>query len=97
MPLAFLGGLGGWEMIAIAIVALLLFGKRLPEVMRSLGRGVVEFKKGLKGIEDEIKKDDSQQSLPRSTPQSALPPTAATPGQQPQQKPTNYQNTTGAS
>ena len=37
----------------IGIIALLLFGKRLPEVARSLGKGVVEFKKGLNGIDDE--------------------------------------------
>ena len=47
---------GGWEWILIAIVALLIFGKRLPSVMRSLGRGVVEFKKGIRGIEDDIEK-----------------------------------------
>ena len=50
----------GPELIVILVVALLLFGKRLPEVGRSLGQGLVEFKKGLKGISDEvepIKKD----------------------------------------
>src|SRR5687767_8735683 len=53
-PLAFgfPGGPGEW--ILIAGIALLLFGKRLPEVGRSLGKGIVEFKKGLKGIEDEV-------------------------------------------
>ena len=45
---------GPWEIIIIAVVALLLFGRRLPEVGRSLGRGIVEFKKGLRGFEDEI-------------------------------------------
>jgi sec-independent protein translocase protein TatA len=38
----------------VALLALLLFGNRLPSVMRSLGRSVVEFKKGTQGIEDEI-------------------------------------------
>jgi sec-independent protein translocase protein TatA len=42
------------EMIVIMAVGLLLFGKRLPEVGKNLGRGIVEFKKGLKGIEEEI-------------------------------------------
>ena len=45
---------GGWEWLIILIVALLIFGKRLPEVMKSLGRGIVEFKKGVKGVEEEV-------------------------------------------
>ena len=48
------GAIGPWEIIVILIVALLVFGKRLPEVGRSLGRGIVEFKKGLRGMHDEI-------------------------------------------
>jgi sec-independent protein translocase protein TatA len=46
--------LGLMEMIVVMGVAVLLFGKRLPEVGRSLGKGIVEFKKGLRGIEDEF-------------------------------------------
>ncbi|MFQ5715045.1 MAG: twin-arginine translocase TatA/TatE family subunit [Candidatus Scalinduaceae bacterium] len=45
---------GGWEWIIILIIALLFFGKKLPSTMRSIGKGVVEFKKGLKGVEDEV-------------------------------------------
>jgi sec-independent protein translocase protein TatA len=45
---------GHLEMLIIAGIALLLFGHRLPSVMRSLGRGVVEFKKGVQGIEEDI-------------------------------------------
>ncbi len=45
---------GGIEWIIILIVALLIFGKRLPEVMKNMGRGIVEFKKGVKGVEDEV-------------------------------------------
>jgi sec-independent protein translocase protein TatA len=45
--------LGMMEMIVVMGVAVLLFGKRLPEVGRSLGKGIIEFKKGLRGIEDE--------------------------------------------
>ncbi|NMC19842.1 MAG: twin-arginine translocase TatA/TatE family subunit [Thermogutta sp.] len=43
---------GPTEMIIIGVIILLLFGNRLPGVMRSLGRGVVEFKKGLSGDDD---------------------------------------------
>ncbi len=55
MPFAFLGySFGGPEIIVVAFVALLLFGNRLPSVMKSLGKSVTEFKKGIQGIEDEI-------------------------------------------
>ena len=46
--------LGMMEMIVVMGVAVLLFGKRLPEVGRSLGKGIIEFKKGLRGIEDDV-------------------------------------------
>lgn len=48
------GGIGPMEMLIVGVVAVLLFGKRLPEVGRSLGKGLVEFKKGLRGIEDDL-------------------------------------------
>ena len=44
---------GPMEMLIIGVIAVLLFGKRLPEVGRSLGKGIVEFKKGIHGIEEE--------------------------------------------
>ncbi len=50
----FLGAPGFPELIIVMVIALLLFGKRLPEVARSLGKGIVEFKKGVRGIEDEV-------------------------------------------
>ncbi len=49
-----LGIPGGWEWIIILIIALLFFGKKIPSTMRSIGKGVVEFKKGLKDVEDEV-------------------------------------------
>ena len=54
MPFAFLGSFGGMEMVIVAGVCLLFFGNRLPSVMRSLGKSVTEFKKGVSGIEDDI-------------------------------------------
>jgi sec-independent protein translocase protein TatA len=45
---------GPMELLIVGVIALLLFGKRLPEVARSLGKGIVEFKKGVRGIEDEV-------------------------------------------
>jgi len=44
---------GPFDMLIIAVIVLLLFGNRLPSVMRSLGQGVVEFKKGIEGVEDD--------------------------------------------
>lgn len=50
--------LGMPEIIIIAIVVLILFGgKKLPELMHGVGKGIRDFKKGMNGIEDEIKKD----------------------------------------
>jgi sec-independent protein translocase protein TatA len=42
------------EMVVILVLGVLLFGKRLPELGRTLGKGIVEFKKGLNGLEDNI-------------------------------------------
>ena len=50
----FFGMPGHIELIILLAVLLLLFGHRLPSLMRSAGRSVVEFKKGVKGIEDDI-------------------------------------------
>jgi len=53
MPFAF-GLPGGYEVLVIGFVALLIFGNRLPSVMKSLGKSVTEFKKGVAGIEDDL-------------------------------------------
>lgn len=47
-------GINPLYVLVLGLVCVLLFGNRLPSVMRSLGRSVVEFKKGVNGIEDEI-------------------------------------------
>jgi sec-independent protein translocase protein TatA len=56
-------GLGPWHLLIIAMIVLLLFGNRLPSVMRSLGEGVVEFKKGLQGIEEDRERKPPQEKL----------------------------------
>ena len=58
--LLFLGSLGTGEIIIIAIIVLLLFGgKKIPELMKGIGKGVKNFKDGVKGLEDDIKIDDT--------------------------------------
>ena len=59
----------GWtEWLLIGLVAVLLFGRRLPEVGRNLGKGLVEFKKGLRGIKDEVDEtiDDATDTVSKS-------------------------------
>ena len=62
--------LGMQEMMILAILGLLIFGKRLPEVGTSLRKSIVEFKKGLNGIEDDV--NQSTPAPPRQ--QDILPP-----------------------
>ena len=74
-PLA-IGMPSGFEWLIIAGIGLLIFGKRLPEVGRSLGKGIVEFKKGLKGVEDEVAQVDPEKpksQLPSPSSQASLP------------------------
>jgi sec-independent protein translocase protein TatA len=66
----FLGGLGTGEMILLLLIGVLLFGRKLPDVGRYLGKGIVEFKKGIKGLEDDV---DTTAAPPRQE-QAALEP-----------------------
>ena len=53
-PLFAIGMFGTQEMLVLLVIGVLLFGRKLPEVGRYLGKGIVEFKKGIKGLEDDI-------------------------------------------
>ena len=64
----FLGEFSLWHWMIVAVIGILLFGKRLPEVGRSLGKGIVEFKKGLKGLEDEVDTGSSAQAPQQQAP-----------------------------
>ncbi len=56
----FLGSIGLTEILVITLIVLLFFGgKKIPELMKGIGKGVRSFKEGVKGIEDELK-DDSK-------------------------------------
>lgn len=71
MTLNFIGGLGLSEVLVIALVVLLFFGgKKIPELMKGLGKGVRSFKDGMKEVEsglygdekEEVKKDDDKET-----------------------------------
>ena len=65
-----IGGIGTTELIIIVVIGLLIFGRRLPEVGRNVGRSLVEFKKGVKGIDDDIDSGSKPQTSPKLTDQS---------------------------
>jgi len=54
------GNMGFWEIFAIVFAVLLLFGaKKIPELAQGIGKGMKEFKKAVKDVEDDIKLDES--------------------------------------
>lgn len=63
--------LGTQEVLILLVLGVLLFGRRLPEVGRYLGKGIVEFKKGMKGLEDEVEGGFTRSAEP-SQPTPAL-------------------------
>ena len=61
MILDFIGGLGFQEILLIALVVLLFFGgKKIPEMMKGLGKGVKAFKDGMKEVENDVKIEASE-------------------------------------
>jgi sec-independent protein translocase protein TatA len=46
-------GVGPWELVVVLLVVTLLFGKRIPDIARSVGRSILEFKRGTEGIDDD--------------------------------------------
>jgi sec-independent protein translocase protein TatA len=75
LMLALFGLPGHGEILILLLLGLLIFGRRLPEVGRSIGRSIVEFKKGIKGIEDEVEEasSGSDRSLPNDSARGELP------------------------
>ncbi len=55
------------ELVVILVIALLLFGRRLPEVARSLGKGISEFKKGVREIDTDIKSEAPEAKSAKAT------------------------------
>ena len=71
MNIMFAAMLGGWEIILILAVVLILFGaKKIPELAKGLGSGIKEFKKATREVSDEISNASND-----STPPPSLPPT----------------------
>jgi len=61
MNILFIGGLGGPEIILIVLVVLLLFGgKKIPELMHGMGKGVRSFKEGMNEVNDSLKIEDKK-------------------------------------
>jgi sec-independent protein translocase protein TatA len=58
-------GVGGMELMIVGVIVLLLFGNRLPGVMRSLGLGITEFKKGIQGVEEDSNESVETRKLDR--------------------------------
>ena len=57
----FIGGLGMQEVLMIALVVLLFFGgKKIPELMKGIGKGVRSFKEGMNEVEDNLKETDQK-------------------------------------
>ena len=56
---------GGIELIIVGVLALLIFGRRLPDVARSVGKSIVEFKKGIRDVKDDI---DTQSKIENNSP-----------------------------
>lgn len=65
--------LGPQEIIILLILGVLLFGRKLPEVGRYLGKGIVEFKKGIKGLEDEAYEQPAARQEPAALEQPRPP------------------------
>lgn len=72
-------GLGMQEFLVLLLIGVLLFGRKLPDIGRSLGKTVIEFKKGINGMEEEINSSTSTSSRPAIEPEPVKPPQRVTP------------------
>ena len=60
IPMLAIGFPGGIEWIVILVIAILIFGRRLPEIARGIGKSITEFKRGIKDAESEVKKSTDE-------------------------------------
>jgi len=90
MNIMFAAMLGGWEIVLILAVVLILFGaKKLPELAKGLGTGIKEFKKATREVQDEI--TNAVDDQPASPPQKRIAP-SGTQAQQSAEKPSAPQD-----
>ena len=73
---AFLPNIGVPELIVLLLLGVLLFGRKLPDIGRSLGKTVTEFKKGFTGLEEEV---TTTSARPAVEPEAVKPPQRVTP------------------
>ena len=72
-------GMGPWEIVLILIVVLLVFGaKRIPEIAQSLGKGITEFKRGVKDVQTEIENNVNVAPPPEPQPTQTTQTTSGT-------------------
>ena len=70
----------GWqEIVILLVIGVVIFGKRLPEVGRNFGKSIVEFKKGIKGVGDEIDAEADRQAAKTEKTTADLPAAKITP------------------
>jgi sec-independent protein translocase protein TatA len=80
MALALIGPIGAPELMIILFLALLMFGGRLPDVARSLGRSVNQFKRGLKDLDEGMKEEEQRLPTPPAKTLASPPSTQGTEG-----------------
>ncbi len=74
-------GMGPWEIVMILVVVLLVFGaKRIPEIAQSLGKGITEFKRGVKDVQTEIENNVNIDPPPEQQPAQTAQTTQTTSG-----------------
>ncbi len=72
-------GMGPWEIVMILVVVLLVFGaKRIPEIAQSLGKGITEFKRGVKDVQTEIENNVNTDPPPEPQPAQTTQTTSGT-------------------
>lgn len=72
-------GMGPWEIVMILVVVLLVFGaKRIPEIAQSLGKGITEFKRGVKDVQTEIENNVNTAPPPEQQPAQTAQTTSGT-------------------